>query len=120
MIDMQSTPNPAEDLKQKVKLVYILYIANVVIPFTGIVGVIIAYSTINGAPSGPRSHLIYQIRTFWIGLLYTFIVVLLCFIIIGFFLIPVLTLWYLARAIVGLMRANKDLPIENPHSWIGW
>ncbi len=37
MIDTESTPNPAEDLRQKTKLIYILYIANIVVPFTGII-----------------------------------------------------------------------------------
>ncbi len=120
MIDMEPVPNPAEDLRQKTKLVYILYIANIVVPFTGIIGVIIAYSALGRAPMGPRSHLVYQIRTFWIGLLYSVIVVLLCFVFVGFLLIPVLALWYLARSIVGLIRANDGLSIDNPRSWIAW
>ncbi len=81
---------------------------------------IIAYSTINRASPGPRSHLVYQIRTFWISLLYGLMVALLCFVLIGFLLIPVLALWFLARAIVGLMRANDGLSIENPRSWVAW
>ena len=120
MIDMEREPDLADTLRQKAKVVYILYLLNSVIPFLGIIGVIIAYGAVNQAPPGPRSHFIYQIRTFWISLLYGVIVTLLCFVLIGFLLIPLLYIWYLARVIVGLMRATENRPIDNPQSWIAW
>ncbi|PHS23295.1 MAG: hypothetical protein COA84_11295 [Robiginitomaculum sp.] len=120
MIDLEKEPDPADSLRQKAKLVYILYLLNSVIPFLGIVGVVISYSAVKTAPPGPRSHFIYQIRTFWISILYTVIVVLLCFVLIGFLLIPLLYIWYLARVIVGLIRATENRPIDNPQSWVTW
>ena len=110
----------AAALKNATILVYVLYLANFVVPFLSIVGVIIAYARKDQAPAGPRTHFIYQIRTFWLSLLYALIVGLLCFVFIGFLLIPVLALWVGARSIVGLMRASEDRPIDNPQSWVLW
>lgn len=120
MIDMEPVPNHADELKQKTRLVYILYLINTVVPFLGIIGVIIAYGAVKTAPPGPRSHFIFQIRTFWLNLLYGLMVILLCFVIIGFLLIPVLYIWYLARVIAGLLRAVENRPIDNPRSWVAW
>lgn len=110
----------AASLKSNAVLVYILYLVNLAIPFVGIVGVIIAYVNRDKAPRGPRSHFIFQIYTFWLGLLYTIIVSLLCFVIIGWFLIPLLYVWAIARNVVGIMRAQENRPIDNPRDWLLW
>jgi len=117
----EQIPEPVTmSLKQSTQLIYILYLVNMVIPFLGIVGVIIAYSRRQGAAPGPRSHFTYQIYTFWLSLLYTLIVLLLCLVFIGFLLIPVLAIWFIARVVVGLIRASEDRPIDNPTSWLLW
>lgn len=107
-------------LKSNAVLVYVLYLINLVVPFVGIVGVIIAYVNKDKAPPGPRSHFIFQIYTFWLGLLYSIIVALLCFVIIGWFLIPLLYAWAIARNVVGIKRAQENQPINNPRDWILW
>jgi uncharacterized membrane protein len=65
-----------------------------------------------------RSHYQFQIRTFWIGLLYLAIGIPLCMVLIG---IPVLgwwLLWSLIRIIKGIMSVNEYKPIVNPRSWL--
>ncbi len=111
---------PTENLRNTSILIYALYLASLVIPFVSILGVIFAYSKRANAPIGPRSHFTYQIHTFWLSLLYGLFVTLLCFVLIGFLLIPVLAIWFIARVVVGLLRAIDNRPIDNPRSWIAW
>jgi uncharacterized membrane protein len=60
----------------------------------------------------------FQIRTFWIGLLYLAIGIPLRMVLIG---IPVLgwwLLWSLIRIIKGITSVNEYKPIVKPRSWL--
>src|SRR5690606_8593675 len=67
-------------------VVYILYLAGLVIGISGLVGLVIAYVNRGKAGGFVESHYTWQIRTFWIGLLYGVISFLLMFVVIGFLL----------------------------------
>lgn len=102
-----------------VKLVYVLYLASVVIGITLLVGLIMAYMN-RGQVIGSwvESHYTYQIRTFWIGLLYSVISVVLMLVGIGFLLILAVVIWAIVRCIKGLQWAAAGNPVPNPESWI--
>ncbi|MBR2513629.1 MAG: hypothetical protein IKE45_06345, partial [Halomonas sp.] len=51
-------------------VIYALYLASFVVGFTSIIGVIIAYVYRGKGPAWLDEHYRYQVRTFWIGLLY--------------------------------------------------
>src|SRR5690554_7491444 len=51
-------------------VVYALYLASFVVGFTSVIGVVIAYVYRGKGPAWLDEHYRYQIRTFWIGLLY--------------------------------------------------
>ena len=53
--------------------VYILYFVSYFSGMTAIIGVIIAHLQVRSANPLLKSHYIFQIRTFWIGLLYGFV-----------------------------------------------
>jgi uncharacterized membrane protein len=111
-------PAPAVSDKQLALVVYILYFVSYVVCITALVGVIIAHVQAGQADALLRTHYQWQIRTFWIGLLYLVIGVLLAFIIIG---IPVLVFWFvwtLVRCIKGVLALNENRPIANPTSWL--
>jgi uncharacterized membrane protein len=57
-----------DDERMLAMVIYILYL----VPFgvTHIVGLVLAYVSRESAPDWLRSHYTFQIRTFWIGLLY--------------------------------------------------
>ena len=101
------------------KLVYVLYLASVVIGFTAIVGLVIAYIN-RGDARGTwvESHYTYQIRTFWIGLLYCFICFLLMFVLIGFLLFIAVAIWAIVRCVRGLQWAAEGKPVPDPQAWI--
>ena len=101
------------------QLVYILYVVNVIIPFTSIAGVIVAYvKRDEAAGTWVESHYTWQIRTFWIGLLFTFIGIITIFLyFIGLFILLATIVWYIARIVIGWQRLSKRETVRNPTSW---
>jgi uncharacterized membrane protein len=99
-------------------IVYLLYGASYFFGVSALVGVIIAHTKVDDADPMLRSHYQFQIRTFWIGLLYLTIGSLLCIVLIG---IPILVWWFvwsLIRIVKGIMAFNEHKPIANPRSWL--
>jgi uncharacterized membrane protein len=101
-------------------VIYILYLAHFV-PVVGwvatIVGLVLAYVERDTAPEWLKSHFTFQIRTFWIGLLYTVVSIMLCLILIGFPLLLVTWIWFIVRCALGLSRLLRDEPYPTPESW---
>jgi uncharacterized membrane protein len=102
-----------------VKLIYILYLVSVVVGITMLIGLVMAYLN-RGQASGTwaHSHYTYQIRTFWIGLLYSLICVVLMIIGIGFLLIIAVLIWGVVRCVRGLQWASSSQPVPNPQGWL--
>jgi uncharacterized membrane protein len=65
-----TTRPPVVSDEQLVLIVYLLYFAAYIFGFTALIGVIIAHIRFPDATLLLRSHYQFQIRTFWIGLLY--------------------------------------------------
>ncbi len=101
-----------------VKVVYILYLVSVVVWITMIVGLVIAYMSRGEArETWAESHYTYQIRTFWIGLLYGVISIVLMFVLIGFLLIIAVMIWTIVRSVKGLQWASRGEPVPHPETW---
>jgi len=99
-------------------VVYLLYGVGYFTGISALIGVIIAHVKVHDTDPVLRSHYQFQIRTFWIGLLYLAIGIPLCIVLIG---IPVLAwwlLWSLIRIIKGIISVNEYKPIANPRSWL--
>lgn len=101
-----------------VTLIYILYLVSLVIGVGLIVGVVIAYINRGKAGGWVETHYTYAIRTFWIGLLYAIVSVLLMFVLIGFLLALATGIWFIARCVIGLQAAGRREPVKNPQSWM--
>jgi len=99
--------------------VYVLYLVGYITGITVLIGVVIAYSQATRSARSPiKSHYTFQVRTFWIGLIY---------LVVGFFLlhfgVGVLILlwgvvWSLVRNVKGLLTLNRNEPIANSESWL--
>jgi uncharacterized membrane protein len=98
--------------------VYISYLLGLLLWFTPVVGVVIAYVFQDKAGDVLQSHYQFQIRTFWISFLFGLIVLISMFLLIGFLLAPVLLIWFIVRCVVGLKYLYEDKPIPNPKSWL--
>jgi uncharacterized membrane protein len=123
-------PNPAD--AKMAKLVYICFIIGFFFGPLVIVGLVIAYVQTRTGPAWLESHYRFQIRTFWIAILYFIFVFLLGFIaiILGslfeilnlFAIIPMalaifIVVFWFVRCIKGFGRASHAKRIVNPVSW---
>ncbi|WP_420561551.1 DUF4870 family protein [Tepidicaulis sp.] len=125
MSDSPQTPNPSpgsaagpvEDA-DGVKLVYILYFLAFVIGISAIAGVIVAYLKRGEASAVSSTHYTFQIRTFWIGLLFSLVGVLTSVILVGWLVLLFLVVWLLVRNIKGFMAISDNRPIPEPETWL--
>ena len=109
---------PTMSDKQLALIVYVLYLVSYVTGLTALIGVIIAHVQIASADSVLATHYRFQIRTFWIGLLYLFVGVILAFVFIGILVIFWWFIWSLVRNVKGLLALNENKPIADPASWM--
>ena len=98
--------------------VYILYFAAYFTGITSIIGVIIAHVQSGSGDPLLDSHYRFQIRTFWIGLLYIVVGTILSMVIIGIFVLIWWFIWSLVRCIKGVLALNENRPIQDPGSWM--
>ncbi len=99
-------------------IVYILYLTSLFIPFTALIGVITAYIYQKHLPEVLSSHYQFQIRTFWIGILYLLIGSALTLILVGWLLLIFYIIWLIIRCIRGLKYLHEQRPIPHPKSWL--
>lgn len=112
-IDDWMSPGP-----NNVRLVYILYLVSFVVGITCIVGLVFAYMNRSKAAPWLQTHYTFLIRTFWIGLLMLFVSLVLTLVAIGFVLILAIAVWVIVRCVIGLQKASRNEPIENPETWL--
>jgi len=99
-------------------VVYALYLASFVVGFTSIVGVIIAYIYRGNGPAWLDEHYRYQIRTFWIGMLYATVTIFLAFVLIGLPLMLALAVWFIVRCVKGFKGLQEKRAPSNVDSWL--
>ncbi|MDG6778744.1 hypothetical protein QCB44_08510 [Thiomicrorhabdus sp. zzn3] len=99
-------------------VIYVLYLLNLAVPFAALVGIIMAYVNRSDAEAFLPSHYRFQIRTFWIGLLFGFIGTVLTVIIIGWFMLLLTVIWLIIRCVIGIRYLNKQQEIPHPSSWL--
>ena len=100
------------------KVIYVLYLAGFIVGVTPLIGVVMAYLAKGKAPEWLDTHYRYQIRTFWIGFLYTFVSVLLTVILIGILGLLATAVWLIVRCIKGFQALDRGEPIENVATWM--
>ena len=100
------------------KVIYVLYLAGFIVGVTPLIGVVMAYMAKGEAPEWLDTHHRYQIRTFWIGFLYTFVSVLLTVILIGILGLLATAVWLIVRCIKGFQALDRGEPIENVATWM--
>jgi uncharacterized membrane protein len=103
--------------KSNVQLIYILYLLAFVTGITAIVGLIMAYVSKDEAPEWLKTHYIFMIRTFWIGMLYSVVGAVLSVVVIGVFIWLFALVWWAVRCIQGLNLLGKNQPVAKYQSW---
>ena len=107
--------NPGDN--GNVNLIYILYLAGLVVGITSIIGVVMAYMGKDSAPDWLKSHYHNQINIFWKALVYSIAGVLLSIVLIGFLILLFAVIWYIVRVVKGMQALSKGEPSPNPSSW---
>ena len=113
---MEEAPKPADTTI--VLVVYALLLAGFVVGFTPLVGVIVAYVYRGKGPAWLDEHYRYQIRTFWIGLLYATIATILTLIGIGLILMFALAIWLIVRCVKGFKAVQEKRAPSNVDTWL--
>lgn len=113
---VDEAPQPADTTIATV--IYALLLGGFVIGITPIVGVVIAYVYRGKGPPWLDEHYRYQIRTFWIGLLYAFIAALLSLIGIGLILMLGLAIWLIVRCVKGFKGLQEKRAPSKMETWL--
>ena len=98
--------------------VYILYFVGYLTGITSLIGVTVAYLQQYSAGPELRSHYIFQVRTFWIGVIFLVVGALLFVSGIGVLILLAGFFWSLMRNAKGILALNRNEPITNPNSWM--
>lgn len=119
---MTPTPTPNEGAFDRnatnISLVYYLYLSSIVLGVTAFIGVIMAYINRGDGSDWLDTHYTYQIRTFWIGLLYGVIGAVLTMVVIGIAVLLFVLVWWIVRCVKGLKLAGARQPIPDPAAWL--
>jgi uncharacterized membrane protein len=99
-------------------IVYILYFVAYFTGITAVVGVIMAHLQVGRGDPFLDTHYRFQIRTFWVGLLYLIVGGILTLVLIGFIILAWWFIWSLIRNVKGVLALNQNQPITNPTSWL--
>lgn len=117
MSDTAATGN--DQMRTMALAVWALYVLSILLGFTSIIGVIIAHvKRAEAAGTIWEGHMIYAIRTFWLTFLGAVLSIPLMLIGIGVLLIIVVSLWFIVRSVVGLLKALDNKPIADPQGWL--
>jgi uncharacterized membrane protein len=120
MSDHTPPPQSGNPPSNAVQIIWILYLVSIAVGLAGIVGVVWAYVARKEVHEGDweHTHFTYQIHTFWIGMLYIFIGVVLMFVLVGFLVLIAVLVWLVVRCVKGLQAHGKQEPIPNPQTWL--
>ena len=95
------------------KTIYILYLVGLVFGITSIIGIVMAYLNQNDSPEWLKSHYRFQIRTFWIGILFILVGTLLASVLIGYLVLMFSVVWLIIRCIKGLKLLEQQQEYPN-------
>ena len=110
-------PAAAASGETAAKVVYVLYLATFVTGVTALVGVVMAYVYQDDAPDWLKTHFRFQIRTFWLGLVFGLVGALLSLVVVGFLVLVFLAVWLVVRCVKGLKYVGRREPYPDPVGW---
>lgn len=115
---MSDAGNASQDKIDTPLLIYILYFAALIIGITAVIGLVWAYMEKNNASEWLQTHYVFLIHTFWKGLLYFVVGMILSIIYVGFLVLIGLVIWWIIRCIKGVQLLRKHEPVSDPTGWL--
>lgn len=114
-----AVPPTLQDDKALPIAIYALHIAGAVTGgFTCLIAAILAYISRKDAPDWLAGHYEFQIRTFWLALLFSAVSLLLTAVGVGFVMLIAVGLWVIVRSVVGLSHLLKGQLYPTPKNWM--
>ncbi len=110
-------PPQGKDPVTPARIVYFLYLAGILIHLLGVIGVITAYVYRGDASPWLQTHYRYQIRTFWMGLLYLVAGLFLSAFLVGYLVFLWWLIWLTVRCVKGLKALGRHAPVPDPETW---
>ena len=105
------------EVKNYVFIAYVTYAVGLLILFTPVIGVILAFIKRDEAQGSIyASHIDYLIKTFWVSLVGTVLGTFTTLILIGWLILLVTAIWFIYRVVIGLIKLNEDKPVSTQ----GW
>ncbi len=105
------------EVKNYVFIAYVTYAVGLLILFTPVIGVILAFIKRDEAQGSIyASHIDYLIKTFWVSLIGLLLGRLTILILIGWLILLVTAIWFIYRVVIGLIKLNEDKPVSTQ----GW
>jgi len=99
-------------LKNIAMVVYALQALSFLWGVTAIIGIVINYVKREDARGTVyESHFEWQIRSFWWGLLWSVVGVILIFVLVGFFILFATWVWMIYRVVKGWLKLNEGKPV---------
>lgn len=98
--------------KQYTLIIYVLQLVSLVTGITAIIGVVMNYlkrDEVRGTIL--ESHFEWQIKTFWWMLLWVIVGSILTIFVIGALVFLAAAIWYIYRAVKGLIHLNENKPM---------
>ena len=114
----EATSGPAPEGQGNAKVIYILYLIGLVVGLTAIVGLVMAYVYRGEGPDWVDAHYRFQIRTFWIGLLYIVVGTALSAVLVGYLILLFWGVWLIVRCVKGLKALEDRRGPEDPATWL--
>ncbi len=99
-------------------LIYILYLLSLIFGVTSLVGLVMAYINKGDAPEWVQSHYRFQIRTFWIGLLFAVVGAVTVAFGVGILILVFLCVWWIVRCVKGMKYISQGSAHPDPASWM--
>ena len=105
------------EVKNYVFIAYVTYVLGLLILFTPVIGVILAFIKRDEAQGSIyASHIDWLIKTFWVSLIGLLLGRLTILILIGWLILLVTAIWFIYRVVIGLIKLNEDKPVSTQ----GW
>lgn len=105
-------PTDTAKPKKIATFVYALYAASLVVGVTAIVGIIVCHVKRDDvAGTWLDSHFRWQMRTFWFGLAWAAVGMVLMVIMIGWVVLTAVYIWFIYRIVKGWLRLYEDKPM---------
>ena len=108
----QRSPEELQSLKSVATVVYALQALSFLWGVTAVVGVIINYVKREDARGTLyESHFDWQIRSFWWGLAWLVVGIVLAFLLVGFLVLFVAWIWMIYRVVKGWLKLIDGKPV---------